>query len=164
MANKAKISASIIAAAFVIVAPFLSSQEGNKLESYEDVVGVWTICKGVTQGIKPGMKKTDAECDALSEQTQKDFMSKVAASLTIIPSPALLAAHTSFAYNIGIGGYRSSRTLRETNTGNLEAGCRAMSNWYRAGGKDCRIRKNNCYGVIVRREAEINLCIAGSKL
>ncbi len=163
MSNKGKISASIIAAALACCLPFINIHEGESLESYEDVVGIWTICHGITKGIQPGMTKTAAECDDLTKSTLAQFMDQVAAAMTITPTPELLAAHTSFAYNIGIAGYRSSAALRETNKGHLAAGCLAMGNWYTAGGKDCRIKANNCYGVVNRRNDEIKLCLSGVK-
>lgn len=160
--NKKTIAQTVIAAAALICCPFIIQREGESLQSYEDVVGVWTICHGVTTGVKPGMTKTKEECDALSKQTIMQFMSGVADSMTITPTPELLAAHTSFAYNIGIAGYKKSTALRETNKGHFEAGCRAMANWFTAGGKDCRIKANNCYGVINRRNDEIALCLKGA--
>lgn len=156
-----KIASGILAAAMACCLPFINVHEGESLESYEDVVGVWTICHGITHGITPGMTKTEAECDELTKSTLAQFMDEVAAALTIQPSPKLLAAHTSFAYNIGISGYRGSSALRETNKGNFEAGCHAMSSWHSAGGKNCLVKANNCYGLIKRRSDEIALCLAG---
>lgn len=161
MQTKTKIASSIIAAAMACCLPFIISHEGEELEAYPDTGGVWTICHGVTIGVKPGDTKTKEECDELTRQTLQEFMDKVAAEIKIEPSPKMLAAHASFAYNIGIGGYRRSMTLRETNKGNVEKGCNAMMNWYTAGGRDCRIRSNNCYGVIVRRKAEVQMCLEG---
>jgi len=161
LGNKTKISTTIIASALLILAPFLSDKEGNELEAYQDVVGVYTICGGVTLGVTKGMKLTEAECEALTSATTKEFLEQVAQKITAPVSPDTLAAHTSFAYNIGVGGYSRSKTLRLTNAGDLAGGCRAMGNWFLAGGKDCRIRENNCYGVINRRNAEIELCLGG---
>lgn len=167
MANKtktvSKISASVIAAASIIAIPFIYLREGDKLEAYEDVVGVWTICGGVTAGVKPGMKLSKADCDSLTRSTIGQFMTRVAEKMNVVVTPQTLAAHTSFAYNIGVAGYDRSSALRLTNQGKLAEGCRAMINWYTAGGKDCRIKSNNCYGLIKRREAEINLCLSGIK-
>lgn len=161
--NKGKIiSASIIAAALMIASPFIGDQEGDKLTSYEDVVGVWTICEGVTgQGVRPGIKMTQSQCDALDKSKIGQFMTSVASHLKVPVSPQTLAAHTSFAYNIGIRGYARSSTLRLTNAGKIAQGCRAMANWETAGGMDCNVRKNDCYGLVERRNDEINLCLDG---
>ena len=163
MENKGKISAAIAAAALACCLPFIQLHEGESLKSYEDVVGVWTICHGITKGIKPGMTKTEAECDELTRNTLAQYMDQVADLLKIDYTPEMLAAHTSFAYNIGMGGYQRSSALRLTNQGHLKEGCQAMMIWHTAGGKDCRVRSNNCYGVVTRRQDEISLCIAGIK-
>ena len=42
--------------------------EGVRLEAYLDSVGVPTICWGETEGVRLGMKKTLAECDAMLER------------------------------------------------------------------------------------------------
>lgn len=162
--NKSKVAAVTIAAALLTAIPFIGDHEGDKLDSYEDVVGVWTVCEGVTgPAIKRGIKMTKTQCDALNQSTIGQFMTKVASRITVQVSPETLAAHTSFAYNIGIAGYSRSKTLKFTNAGKLAAGCRAMANWETAGGRDCTIRANNCYGVVQRRDDEIDLCLGGIK-
>lgn len=166
MANKLQIvtrSAATVCASLLISIPFIFPHEGEELQSYEDVVGVWTICSGITAEVKPGMTKTKDECDALSKTTIARFAGAVSNKLTVEVSPPTLAAHTSFAYNIGMEGYGRSSALRLSNAGDLEGGCRAMMIWHTAGGKDCRIRENNCYGVITRRHDEIALCLSGIK-
>lgn len=159
----AKQSAAALAASFTIAVAFICGHEGESLKSYEDVVGVWTICNGVTTGVKPGQTKTKAECDEFTQSTVGRFMAGVSGRLRVPVAPETLAAHTSFAYNIGLAGYDLSATLRLTNAGRIADGCRAMISWHTAGGKDCRVRENNCYGVITRRQDEINLCLEGLK-
>lgn len=161
--TKTKITAATIALATLVAIPFIHDREGDKLESYEDVVGVWTICGGVTTGITPGVKMTQAQCDELTHSTIGKFMTQVASKIAVDVTPKTLAAHTSFAYNIGVSGYGSSKALKLTNAGDLADGCRAMGNWYTAGGRDCRVRANNCYGVVARRNDEIKLCLEGLK-
>ena len=153
-------SAALIAAMLIAV-PFVTDREGESLKAYQDVGGVWTICHGETSGVTAEQVATKEACDALTRSRVGQFMTRVRALQTVELSPATLAAHTSFAYNIGTAGYARSTTLRLTNSGNLAAGCRAMANWYTAGGKDCRVRSNNCYGVINRRNDEIALCLSG---
>lgn len=163
MGNKGKISAAIITAALACCLPFIQTHEGESLSSYEDVVGVWTICHGITRDIKPGMMKTEAECDDLTRNTLAQYMGQVADLLKVDYTAEMLAAHTSFAYNIGVSGYQRSSALRLTNQGHFKEGCQAMMIWHTAGGKDCRVRSNNCYGVVTRRQDEISLCLAGIK-
>lgn len=152
-------SAAVIAA--TIAAPFTAHHEGLRLKAYLDPVGVPTICYGETLNVELGQEKTKQECDALFEARLGWFAYMV--DLKIEPEiPAKThAALTSFAYNIGVNGFNRSYTARLFNDGYMEAGCDAMMGWYRAGGRDCRVRSNNCYGMIVRREAEIKLCHEG---
>lgn len=157
-----KPATALIAAGMVSLAPMLAENEGRRLTAYQDSVGVWTICEGITLGVKRGDKLTDEQCDELVRQTQRAFMTSVASKLTVPVTKEQLVAHTHFAYNIGLGGYSRSQTLKLTNAGEWEKGCEAMMNWYRAGGRDCRVRKNNCYGVVVRRQKERDLCLTGA--
>lgn len=69
-------------------------------------------------------------------------------------SAPTLAAHTSFAYNIGLAGYKRSSTLRLTNQGDVAGGCKAMALWNKADGKVSK-------GLINRRNEEIKLCLSG---
>lgn len=158
---KSRIGSGVFAAALLSAIPFIVDREGESLVAYQDVGKVWTICNGETQGVKQGDRRTAAECATLTQSRVGQFMHSVSVELKIPVAAPTLAAHTSFAYNVGLNGYRSSKTLRLTNQGHVAAGCLAMRNWYTAGGKDCRIKSNNCYGLINRRNDEIKLCLSG---
>ncbi|MBO0358635.1 lysozyme [Hymenobacter sp. BT186] len=153
--------AAIFGAALLLAVPFIVDKEGESLTAYRDVAGVWTICHGETLGVKPGDVKTKEACRLMTHSRVGHFMTQVDNAVTLDISPATLAAHTSFAYNIGINGYRNSQALKLTNAGRLKDGCQAMMNWYTAGGKDCRKRANKCYGLIARRAAERDMCLKG---
>lgn len=164
MGNKMQLfkrTAAVLAASLLITVPFIFDHEGESLSSYEDVAGIWTICHGVTGGVIPGMVMTPKECEQLSQSAVGQFLQAVSNDLQIEVSAPFLAAHTSFAYNIGLAGYKRSSALRLANAGQFEASCESMMLWHTAGGKDCRIRANNCYGVIARRQDEIALCLSG---
>jgi lysozyme len=159
--TKARIASAVFAIAVGICTPFVIKHEGESLVAYKDPVGILTICHGETLGVIPGMKMTKQECAENTRRRIAEFMRHV--DLLIVPEvpPEVLAAHTSFAYNIGVNGYERSQTRNLTNRGQFVAGCKAMLNWYMAGGRDCRIRKNNCYGVYARRQDEVKLCLSG---
>jgi lysozyme len=163
VANKTKIGITVVAAALCAAVPFIIDREGESLEAYRDSVGVLTICHGETFGVGETDKLTKTQCDALSQSRIGMFMLQIVPLIEEDMSPATLAAHTSFAYNIGIDGYRRSTTLRLTNAGDLKGGCQAMMKWVTAGGKDCSVRANNCYGLFLRRQDEVNLCLSGVK-
>lgn len=163
MANKAKIGAGIIAAALVAAIPFIGDREGESLQAYRDSVGVWTVCRGETLGVNPDDKLTKQQCDYLTQSRIGMFMFQVVDKLQVPLPPETLAAHTSFAYNIGLDGYGRSSALRLTNAGDVKGGCYAMMKWVTAGGKDCSVRSNNCYGLFLRRQDEVKLCLQGVK-
>jgi lysozyme len=65
----------------------------------------------------------------------------------------------SFAYNVGASAFCRSTIVRRWNAGDYSGGCEAVMMWKFAAGKDCSIRANNCYGLIIRREAERKQCL-----
>jgi lysozyme len=160
MMKRFRIAAGIIAASMTVATPFIIKHEGNKLEAYEDVVGVWTVCAGVAY-VPKNTKYTKEQCDKINATTIGKHMDQVAKLVKVPMSPRTLAAHTSLHYNIGDAAYARSTALKLTNSGNMAEGCNAFLKWKIAGGKDCSIKSNNCYGLWNRRQEEKKLCIAG---
>ena len=159
--SRGKISIMVVAVALTTAVPFIVDREDEKLQSYQDAVGIWTVCSGETLGVKKGDRLTKEQCRMLTQSRIGQFMLEVTEQIKVDMPPNTLAAHTSFAYNVGIQGYKTSKALKLTNAGDLKGGCQAMANWYTAGGRDCRIKSNNCYGVVNRRNEEIKLCLSG---
>lgn len=159
--NYGRVSTATFIAAMAIVFPTLRHLEGESTVAYKDVVGVWTICNGETEGVKPGMKVSKEFCKQLLKARSEGFGEHVARSMKVDVPASVIAGHTIFAYNIGKVGYSTSRTLKLTNQGKLAEGCHAMMGWYKAGGKDCRIRSNGCYGLINHRKESIRICLQG---
>lgn len=156
MASKAKISIAVIAAAIMGATPFIVDLEDEKLSSYQDIVGVWTVCSGETYGVDKGVTLSKDECRALTQSRIGMFMLDIVPLIKVPMNADTLAAHTSFAYNIGVDGYSRSTTLRLTNQGKYAEGCNAMAMWNKAGGKVSN-------GLINRRSKEIALCHKGLK-
>lgn len=148
------------AAAMIVVIPFLKEHEGLSLKAYLDAARVWTICYGHAY-VSPGLRLSEKQCDALLKSDIIRYMKPVYDAMKYEPSPFVLAAHTSFAYNVGVAGYKKSQTLKITNTGDVVGGCKAMANWYKSDGRDCRIDRK-CRGVWNRRQDEIKLCLRGA--
>lgn len=167
MASKAKLSgvtAAVTGAAMLIAVPFITGKEGTKLQDYQDIGGKWTWCNGETAGAglaQPAAPLTADDCAALTRTTVGRYMGQIAPMLTGNVSPNQLAAYTSLAYNIGVPAFSRSKALSLERTGQYEASCDAIENWFVAGGRDCRVRANNCYGIVVRRQQERDLCRAG---
>lgn len=159
--NAVKKSGLVASSVLLIAAPFTASYEGLRLQAYLDPVGVPTICHGETKDVELGQVKTKEECDAMFA-ARLGWFSYMVSTMIDYPMPDKThAAFTSFSYNIGVNGFRKSRARALYNAGQFEEACDAMMGWYRAGGRDCRVRSNNCYGLIVRRKAEVKLCKEG---
>lgn len=84
---------------------FVSKHEGLKLKAYQDVVGVWTIGYGHTQGVEPGEKITrERALDLLAE----DLKTAAARIAGVVKRPVVddltenqYTALLSFVFNLG---------------------------------------------------------------
>ena len=169
--NKVKLGGGVIAAALMVMIPFTGDREGLSLQAYKDVVGVWTICNGETLGVKKGDVMTKEQCRTLLKSRAGQFMQAVADKITYPITAKTLAAHSDFAYNVGVGGYSTSKALALTNAGRVAEGCTAMYNWKYLTIKnvkyDCSRPQNiqniqGCRGLMNRRTDEVSLCLQGT--
>ncbi len=145
------------ATAGTIATTFVGEKEGRSLTAYQDIAKVWTICDGHTKGVTPGMVATPEECDRMRASDVGQFMAEVDRVVHLPMSEPRRAAVTSFAYNVGMANLRGSTFLRRLNTGDPGA-CGEILRWVYVGGKDCRDPRNNCAGIVARREQEAALC------
>ncbi|SBW13049.1 Lysozyme [uncultured Alphaproteobacteria bacterium] len=146
------------ATAVVIATAFVGEKEGLTLESFQDGAGVWTICNGITEGVKPGQTATEAECARLFASEIGKRLAAVDEMVTAPMSPARHAAITSLCYNIGLSACRRSTLIRKLNAGDPNA-CDEILRWHYSGGQDCTDPKSNCRGIPPRREQERELCL-----
>ena len=90
-----------------IVAPFVSGWESGgkpRLVAYRDIVGVWTICGGETQGVTPGMVETVEGCKERDEAALIRHAEPVLACTPLLRGhPNQRSAAISLASNIGAG-------------------------------------------------------------
>ena len=90
--------------------------EGCKLEAYRDAVGIWTIGYGHTgPNVHDGLKITQAQADAILAQDVSRFASGVAANVNVALTQSEFDALVSFAFNVGLGAFRSSTLLKLLN-------------------------------------------------
>lgn len=147
------------ATAIAIATATIAPQEGLSLQAYQDSVGVWTICRGSTTGVRPGDRRTAEECERLFESEVGQFLEEVDRAVRPeIPAPSL-AAFASLCYNTGLGTCRP--VLERANRGRLRDACEAIILYTRAGGRDCHDPRANCRGIVERRAEERALCLAG---
>ncbi|MFK3888468.1 lysozyme [Sphingomonas sp. NPDC079357] len=144
--------------AAALIVPFVSQWESGgkpRLTAYRDLVGVWTICDGVTGDVRPGSAETPDGCKAREEAALVRHADPVLACTPVLRDrPAQLAAAVSLAYNIGTNGYCASTIARRFNAHQWRAACDAFLLWNRAGGRVVP-------GLDRRRHAERALCLKG---
>lgn len=133
---------------------FTGPWEGLKLRAYQDVVGVWTICRGETLNVAPGDVATEAECDEMFARRLAEFRDGVDACLVPSVPAEVEVAFVDLAYNVGVGLVCRSTLMRKANAGDLRGACLELSNWVRAGGRVIK-------GLVNRRAAAQRLCLAG---
>lgn len=128
--------------------------EGVRLNAYQDVVGVWTVCAGETQGVKRGDHYSMAQCKYMLQARLEDYAEPIERCLPGLPD-ARFIAFTSLSYNIGAQRACQSTAARLVRQGSIAAGCQAFMQWNRAGGVVFP-------GLTKRRMAERELCLKGS--
>lgn len=115
----------------------IKAWEGCRLTAYRCPAGVWTIGYGHTKGVKPGMKITQAEANAMFEAEIEEFEKQVrplleGVNLTQNQYDALV----SLAYNIGTGALKKSTLLKKVKANpNDETIRTSFMQWIRGGGK-----------------------------
>lgn len=145
------------AATLAVSFQFITEEEGRSLTPYRDVGGVLTICDGQTKGVTVDMVATEKECNEMTVREIQHTISVVDALVSVPMTPARKSAIVSFVYNVGSSSFERS-TLRKKLNAKDPTACAELLKWRYAGGKDCSIRANNCYGVFLRRQREHYLC------
>ena len=140
------------------VAAFVAPWEGRELDAYRDVVGVWTICEGITgPDVVRGRTATHAECDALLETAVARHLTGLAACVQVPLKENEWIALGSWVFNVGVYGACNSSLVRKVNAGvPATTWCRELLKWDkgRKNGKLVTIR-----GLTRRREAEFKTCL-----
>lgn len=144
---------SAIAAAMALAVPQIAKWEGKRNDPYLDIVKVPTVCYGETR--VPMRRYSDAECLAMLDKGVREFAEPVARCIPAIAKrPYQLAATTSLAYNVGVGGVCGSTAARRFAQGDFKGGCAALKFWNKAGGRVVQ-------GLVNRRADEYRLCMVG---
>ncbi len=132
--------------------------EGFRARAYKDPVGIWTIGYGHTSMagqpiVKPGMViSRQRALEILSKDVEK-FSSQIRPFIKVKLNNNQFSALVSFAYNVGVGGFKRSSVLRVVNAGRFEAVPARLALWVKAGGKTYR-------GLVKRRAAEGGLFLS----
>ena len=127
--------------------------EGTRLHAYADVAGVWTICTGHTEGVKPGDTATAAQCETWLSADMAKANAGVKACIKRPITAGQETALTDFAYNVGVPATCRSTMVAQLNRGDpATVWCKQLLRWTKAGGRELP-------GLVKRRQAEYELCI-----
>lgn len=133
--------------------------EGFRGSAYRCPAGTWTIGYGHTAqagepDVTPGMQMSEAAANVLLRADVDKFAREVRAVLKRDLNDAQFSALVSFAYNVGLGAFRSSSVLKAINRGDDDAVPRRLLLWVKAGGRVLP-------GLVRRRAAEAELFVGG---
>ena len=133
----------------------IKHDEGREYKPYQDIVGVWTVCDGITgPDVIHGKTYTDQECNALTIKHVEKHGSQLLDCITVRITQPMYEALAGWAYNVGVGAACKSTAIRLINQGRYIEGCKDLLRWNRAGGQVVR-------GLTLRRERESAACIKG---
>ena len=172
MGTKTKLSAAVLAlvlggaTADKILDQFLDEKEGVRTIAYQDGRDIWTICRGLThiegRPVTRGLKLSYSQCKRYDAVERDKAITWVKRNVTVPLSEPAIAGIASFCpYNIGPAKCFPSTFYKKLNAGDRTGACAEIKRWIFDGGKDCRIRSNNCHGQIERRDQESALLCWG---
>jgi lysozyme len=146
----------------IAVGSYIAPWEGKRNTSYNDIVGIGTVCYGDTRPevVARGwtIPYTDAECMAMLNDEVKHFAAGLerCISPSVTMTPKQQAALLSWSYNVGTKAACDSTLVRKLNAGEpASSWCPQLLRWNRAGGKPVQ-------GLTNRREAEYAACMEGA--
>ncbi|RDA69861.1 lysozyme [Hafnia paralvei] len=168
MGTKTKLSAAVLAlilggaTADKILDQFLDEKEGVRTIAYQDGRGIWSICRGLTRiegkPVTRGLKLSYSQCKRCDAVERDKAIAWVKRNVTVPLSEPAIAGIASFCpYNIGPAKCFPSTFYKKLNAGDRIGACAEIRRWIFDGGRDCRIKENNCSGQPVRRGQESEL-------
>lgn len=130
----------------------IATWEGYKENAYTDIVGVWTIGFGTTDGVQRG-HKTDPVVALQRKLTDvQKFEGAIKQCVNVPLHQYEYDAYLSLAYNIGPTAFCNSTLVRRLNVQDYDGACKEILRWNRAGGQVVK-------GLDNRRKAEYQKCI-----
>ena len=161
MRQRLPIAAAILSASALVGIALHEVYVGR---TYLDSGGVPTIGYGTTVGVKPGQTTTPEKALArLYTEAEGVYGAGVKRCITVPLSQNEYDALVDAAYNAGVKAVCSELAPRfnaSKSDKDYRNACDSIRLWRATvKGKDCRIKENNCRGLVVRREQEANTCL-----
>ena len=139
--------------------------EGMVLENYTDVVGIETWCVGETMTGRLESGYTKEYCHSLFSSRFTQYSSQLYScyddTAKKYVTPKMHAAFVDVYYNTG--AKCKTGMIRNLKKGKPVQACDYILKYKRAGGKDCSVRSNGCYGVYDRRLKFHPICVEDAK-
>ena len=166
MQSKTKIAVAVLAVGVGYFASLIH-YEGERLKPYPDSGGKPSIGIGATV-YEDGTPVTMADKPITHERAISIAKHHVAKDEQLFKQslPGVKLSQTEydvymdFTYNFGQANWRSSSMRRLLIQGKHRQACDALLKWKYVAGRDCSIRKNNCYGVWRRQVDRHSKCVA----
>lgn len=124
--------------------------EGFRGDAYVDPVGVWTIGYGHTKGVKSGDRITEPEAYRLLIEELHHYEQGVRELVSVALTSNQFSALVSFAYNVGLGGFKNSTMRRKLNAQDYVGAAEEFGKWIKGGSRILP-------GLVRRRQAEKQL-------
>ena len=133
--------------------------DGRFKATWDKIGGVYNIGPGLTQGITKDTVMTKQQIDEAYHKELLPFEAGIDKLVKINLSANQRTALVSFAYNVGLGGFKSSTLLKLLNAGHSEQVPTQLRRWVhgRATGTE------EIPGLVNRRMAEIKLWLTPDK-
>ena len=109
----------------------LIEREGKRNDAYLDSVGVPTIGIGHTgPEVHHGLHWNDDQIEAALRADLDRFEDAINDSVTVGLEPYQFDALVSFAFNVGVGAFKTSTLLRKINLMQFEAAAEQFDRWH----------------------------------
>ena len=134
----------------------LTLEEGEVLESYQDVGGVWSVGVGHTGSkyAQPGVKITKAKSRELLKGDVKEAEEAVRKYVKVDITQPMFDALVSLVFNIGVGAFKNSTLLKKLNAGDYLGAADQFLVWRKVG-------KKVVNGLVARRARERAMFLSG---
>ena len=129
---------------------FIKSNESTENTPYLDSVGIPTVCTGHTGRVDMSRYYTDKECNELLAKDTHWAVDTVRKAIRVPLYQSQFDTLVDFCFQYGARACRTSTLVALVNRGEDRLAAEQFARWKFAQGKDCSVRRNNCYGVVRR--------------